>query len=113
MKILMISAAIISVAYILYRLVLAAYIMVADLLYAWIDPHAESGSLYRDYVDIGNQISKVYTFSDLHKAQRLVDGFAQAADGNMEAMNYAENLKSLLYNRELYLRRNAYRAALN
>lgn len=107
------AAAIIACLYIFFRIARYAFEMIGDLLYSWIDPHADSGSIYRDYVNIGKQISKVQNFSDLHKVQRLVDGFTQAADGNQEALHYAKHLQSLIWSNELKLRRTAHQHALN
>lgn len=93
--------------YVGFRIICEFFNLIADIVYEWIDPHVESGSLYRDYVNIGHEISKIKNFSQLQKTTRLVDQFSKVAEGNSEAMHYAENLKSLLNHKELYLRRSA------
>lgn len=104
-------AAVLTLAYFAYRLLFFA---APCALYSWINPHTNNGTLYLDYVKIGDRIGRVRNYRDFAKVARHVQAFAEAAGENSEAKAFSDNLYGLLHRKQLQLRMHtAYGHALN
>ncbi len=107
-------AAVLTLAYFAYRLIVAGYNLLTGIFYSWIDPHTNNGTLYLDYVKIGDRIGRVRNYRDFAKVARHVQAFAEAAGENSEAKAFSDNLYGLLHRKQLQLRMHtAYGHALN
>ena len=79
---------------------------ICDWLVEFMEPHADCGPLYREYINIGNRISKAVTFKQITKLEQQIAALAAKYPENEEAQAYVRNLTGLVTRRDMQLRSN-------
>lgn len=100
------STAIIIGLFILVLLGFAYWPKIIDWFVEIMEPHADCGQLYREYINIGNRISKATTFKQITKLEQQIQRFSGKYPDNEEAQAYVRNLTGLVTRRDMQLRCN-------